>query len=67
MKDYEYMTVQQVVDDKKFPFTIGQMRTFLMNRELNGLNISVRKIGKRIFFRKDLLENWIEKYIEEED
>ncbi len=62
--DFEYLTVQQIFDCPHYPFTRGQLRQFLIKREENGLKKAVRRIGKRIYFRKDLFEQWIENHQE---
>lgn len=55
-----YLTVKQIVDNPAYPFTHGQMRMFLANREENYLQDCIRVIGRRIYFRKDLFDQWIE-------
>jgi hypothetical protein len=60
MTQNQYMSVRDVVADPNFPFTYGQVRHFLANREKNGLASATRKINKRIYVRRDLLEKWIE-------
>lgn len=55
-----YLSIHQIVDSKKYPFTIGQLRSYLINRKKNGLDKAVRKIGKRIYIREDLFIEWIE-------
>ena len=50
-----------MVEEGKFPFTMGQIRNFLMKKSENGLDSCVRKIGKRIYFREDLFVQWIER------
>lgn len=59
--EYEYLSPQQIVTCGKYPFTIAQMRHFLLYRHKNGLEKCIRKIGKRILFRKDLWQDWIER------
>lgn len=59
-KQYYWMTPQEIVESEQFPFTIGQMRHYLMMRHANGLQMAVRKIGKRIYLRQDLFNQWIE-------
>ncbi|MES2200013.1 MAG: hypothetical protein V4489_07590 [Chlamydiota bacterium] len=54
----KYLSVQQIVD--AYPFSMGQIRHYLTMRHRNGLEKAVRKIGKRIYLRKDLFEGWIE-------
>jgi hypothetical protein len=60
MNEYEYLNTQQIVNNSRYPFTIGQMRHYLMHRHRNGLQHAIRKIGKCIYFRKDLFDLWIE-------
>lgn len=49
---------------KNYPFTKGQMRNFLMTRDANGLDKCVLKIGKRLFFKIDLFEIWMDGHLE---
>ncbi len=44
----------------QYPFSLGQLRHYLIMRHKNNLEIAVRKIGKRLYLRKDLFEQWIE-------
>jgi hypothetical protein len=56
----KYLSVSQVSKSKEYPFTLGQIRHYLTMRHHNGLDRAVRKIGKRIYLRKDFFEQWIE-------
>jgi hypothetical protein len=60
MSDFQYLTIKQITDSDQYPFTLGQMRHYLMLRHRNGLDVATRKIGKRLYLRKDLWEGWIE-------
>lgn len=60
MTNYEYWSSKQIADSDKYPFTIGQIRHYLLMRHRNGLEKAVRKIGKRLYLRRDLFEQWIE-------
>ena len=62
MKKNKYLTVRQIYDSGDYPFTEGQIRAFLMDREKNGLTKCLRQIGKRIYIREDLFEEWIDKH-----
>ena len=64
MLNTQYLYPQQIVKSGKYPFTIGQMRNYLLYRHENGLENAVRKIGKRIVLRMDLFDAWIEKQTE---
>lgn len=60
MTNYEYWSPQQIVSSGKYPFTMGQIRHFLLYRHRNHLQSAVRKIGKRLVVRMDLFEQWVE-------
>ena len=63
-KELKYWTAKQICDCPKYPFTIGMIRHFLTNREKNGLHKCVRKIGKNLYFRIDLFDDWVESHNE---
>ncbi len=56
----KHSTAQQIAENSCYPFTMGQIRHFLLNRHKNGLKQAVRRIGKRLYIRQDLFELWIE-------
>jgi len=60
MSEYQYLSIKQIAERDQYPFTLGQMRHYLILRHRNGLESAVRKIGKRLYLRKDLFETWIE-------
>jgi hypothetical protein len=60
MNDYQYLTIKQIANSDLYPFTLGQMRHYLIMRHRNGLEAAIRKIGKRLYLRKDLFDQWIE-------
>lgn len=60
MSDYQYLTIKQIAESDQYPFSLGQVRHFLTMRHKNGLDAAIRKIGKRLYLRKDLFETWIE-------
>jgi len=60
MNETQYLTIRQIADCDSYPFTLGQIRHYLLKRHKNGLQEAVFKIGKRLYLRKDLFENWIE-------
>lgn len=60
MDEYQYLSIKQIAESSKYPFTLGQMRHYLIMRHKNGLEAAVRKIGKRLYLRNDLFQNWIE-------
>jgi hypothetical protein len=60
MSEYRYLNIKQIAESVQYPFTLGQMRHYLIMRHKNGLHTAVRKIGKRLFLRVDLFEEWIE-------
>lgn len=60
MTNYEYWSPQQIVSSGKYPLSMGQLRHLLLYRHKNGLQSSVRRIGKRLVLRIDLFDRWIE-------
>lgn len=60
MINYQYWSPQKIVGSGNYPFTMGQMRHLLLNRHRNGLQQAVRKVGKRLAFRMDLFDAWLE-------
>lgn len=62
-----YASVDQVLQNSKYPFSKGQINYFLTKRHKNGLEEAIRKIGKRIYFRLDLFDLWIEKQARAKD
>lgn len=59
-QETNYLSLRQIEENPRYPFTIGQIKHFLLNRHKNGLGKAVRKIGKRLYLRQDLLDLWIE-------
>ena len=64
---HKYMSVNQVADSKEYPFTLGQVRHYLIKRHRNGLAKAIRKIGKRIYIHKALFDQWIESHLRKEE
>lgn len=60
MTQHTYWSPQQIVQSGKYLLTMGQLRHLLLCRHRNGLQKAIRKIGKRLVFRIDLFEAWIE-------
>lgn len=60
MSDYQYLSIKQIAESNQYPFSNGQIRHYLTLRHKNGLDAAIRKIGKRLYLRKDLFEAWIE-------
>ena len=56
----KYLSVHDIANNNAYPFSLGQVRHYLTKRHLNGLQKAVRKLGKRLYLREDLLEEWIE-------
>ncbi len=59
---FKYMSIKDVVECERYPFSHGQIRCWLLNRNENGLDKSIRKIGKNVYFRSDLFDKWIESH-----
>jgi len=61
----KYMSIDDVANDPKYPFSKGQVRHLVAKRKINGLATSIRKIGRRVYIREDLLDIWMDSHIEE--
>lgn len=60
MDQVEYVSLKQIADNPKYPFTMGQLRHYMMHRHKNGLDNAVYKIGKRVYLKISSLDAWIE-------
>lgn len=60
MDKVEYVSLKQIADNPKYPFTMGQLRHYMMHRHKNGLDSAVYKIGKRVYLKISSLDAWIE-------
>ncbi len=56
----QYITVKQAAADKSLCFTEAMLRYYLLHAHKNGLSKAVRRIGKKLVLRRDLLLAWIE-------
>jgi hypothetical protein len=56
----KYAFIESIVDNEKYPFSLGQMRNLILFRKKNGLDTILFKVGKRWLIREDLFELWIE-------
>ena len=56
-----YCTVRQLVKDPAFCFTEPMLRYYLLHAHKNGLASAVRRIGRKVVLRRDLVAAWIEK------
>ena len=57
----QYCTVQQIVDDRLFCFTESMLRYYILHAHKNGLAKALRRIGRKVLIRRDLLITWLEK------
>jgi len=60
MDKVEYVSLKQIADNPKYPFSMGQLRHYMMHRHKNGLDSAVYKIGKRVYLKISSLDSWIE-------
>ena len=58
----KYVSIDDIANNERYPFTKGQVRHFIANRNINGLSTSIRKIGRRVYIREDMFEEWIESF-----
>lgn len=60
MDHTEYWSPQKIVKSGKYPFTLGQLRHFILHREKNGLKHAIRQVGKCLIFNMQIFDKWIE-------
>ncbi len=60
MDNKQWISIRQASEMDAYPFSIGQIRHYLTKRHVNGLEKAVRKVGKRLYLRRDLFEQWID-------
>lgn len=57
-----YMTLQQLAKDPSFCFSIHMWRWYIFNADENGLAPAIRRVGRKIVLRRDLVIEWIESF-----
>lgn len=65
--EYTWLTTQQIADNDRYPFTWAQLRYYMANRDVNGLGMAVRKVGKHLLIREDLFNEWLDSHKETKD
>ena len=60
MDGFEYWSPEGLIKSGKYGLTLGQLRHLLLHRHKNQLDKVVRKVGKRLYLRKDLWADWFE-------
>jgi len=60
----KYVSVNDIANDEKYPFSKRQLQHLLYKRKTNGLYKAVRKIGSLIYFREDLFDEWMDSFKE---
>jgi hypothetical protein len=61
-ENFQYITVKQVAADKCLGFSEAMIRYYLLHSRKSGLYKAVRKIGRKVLIRRDLLLKWIEEH-----
>lgn len=56
----KYLTRKEIAEDPRYPFSLASITWYLRHKEKNGLDKCVRRIGKKIFIREDLFQEWME-------
>ncbi len=58
----QYCTVHQIVSDRSFCFTESMLRYYILHAHKNGFKKVVRRIGRKVVLRRDLLISWLEEH-----
>ena len=62
MDNIQWMTTEDIKD--LYPIKESLLRRWLYDRKKNGLHVAVRKVGKRLLIRRDLMDEWIDSHKE---
>lgn len=57
-----YVTVRQLASDPSLCFSIPMWRWYILKAHKNGLAPAIRRIGKKVVLRRDLVIKWIESH-----
>ena len=55
----DYLTVKQTT--RLYEWPAGGLRYLLFNREENGLNKAVRKVGRKLLLNREEFDRWLER------
>lgn len=58
-----YRTVKELANDPQLCFTEPMIRYYILHAGTNGLAPAIRKIGRKIVLRRDLVISWLEKQV----
>lgn len=58
-KQFHYQTIRQFLQEHPC-FSEGGIRAWIFNEHTNGFHLCVRRIGRRVYLRPDLVFQWIE-------
>ncbi len=56
----QYCTKKQLANDPNLPFTEAMLSYYILHAHKNGLAPAIRRIGRKVLIRRDLLVAWIE-------
>jgi len=57
-----YCTVKQIAEDPSFCFTMSMLRFYIFHADKNGLEVAIRRIGRKVLIRRDLFIAWVESH-----
>lgn len=60
----KYLSIKDIAEYEKYPFTKCQISTYMTKRYENGLHKATIKIGKRLYLREDLFDEWLDSHLE---
>jgi len=59
----KYLSVDTLAAYDKYPFSKGQIKSFLRQRKENGLDEAVIQLGRRIYLKEDLFDKWLDSFL----
>ena len=59
----KYLTINDLANDERYPLTLGTIRSLIRHRKTNGLIKAVVQIGRRVYIKAELFEEWLDSNI----
>lgn len=60
MTDFKFITMRQIADSEKYPFTWSAITKLIHRSKDNGLHDAVFRVGRKVLIREDLFDKWLQ-------
>jgi hypothetical protein len=58
-EDPRYVSIKELAKDPKCPFSYSELRHLLFDRHKNGLEVTTKKVGTKLYIRTELFYKWL--------